>query len=1179
MKSTHKYISKENEKKMLEEILSLLPMDYINMIRNKDNKFFINEINNPKLYDLKTQCYETPNSLNFIDCIIIRKTIMELLKKNKNKQIIDKLISTNIKYCIIKNKIICAYKEFIYIGILNEKNIFHSEIIIKYNDLATYNLIINDLKNNSFDYFVNNINITNNNKGKYKDANNELIILDEKYLIKQNIPNMPNIPKQPIKPSNYNTHNPSDNTKKRPMSSNKYSKNVVNKNIKILLYIMIDMNKIKKKVENSLKINKYKEKYYPVNSEILEQYLKNNNFLRIYQNQKLNSIINNCDANDLSNEEIFININSYFEGMNIPNGNILFKKDINNKKIWLLNNIFCFNNFILLSSETINLLNNISTKEFEDITYSFNDKKIYMIFNQSKCIEIYNLNQQNYITLEFFFVFDSFYEFKNQLSNITKIGYKSYLERYTIFKKEDYSSPIFINDNKNVGYAYNYNNYNNTHNSKYLENFTLISMIKLYFTYEERKIKENTFKNGKYNLINNQLIKEIKSFYNYSTLENELNNINEAKIIINIIKNENNNINDLLSNKKIHMIIQELSNQILAKFKEKYKENINDFIKEEPELKAIDNKYIMYYNDFELIPQNIYNILFKNKNNDYSSNNYINIYSTKKYIYFQLPEIINESNSQKFILEIGSLKENIFIPNYILVYSTKENYEYAINNFTKKNDLDYLLDNFNFEENNSGILYDGQNNEIGLIYNLKNNQKKINKNNNNNTFRKSFNNNNNNYNNKYNNRYNNENKKIINNYNILSNDNIKPQQQNNNFFNIQNNFISVSIPEPRLFSPSNNNMSKIEFINNIKNIKQEFSKPLLIGLQSIGDSPLYMNAVLQCFCQIDKLVDYIKYKQNVQEKIETYKNNKRINLISSFKLLIDNLWPSQGNSNYLLKNNNNYYFAPYGIKDIFYLLNPGLKNSTIPNDLIDLILNHLHNELNKNSQNNMCSNSIINFSDKLQVFNNFFQNFKDNRSIISGYFFGIYQKSEICSVCQNPYYNYNSFHSLYFDLWKIKSFKIEKQQFNNYYTENLNIYDCFEYHRRIEYQIGNNILFCQKCQNNNKYYQETIIFSAPIILIISLNLTKELQNQIKFDLYENITLNNYLENNKDNSCYDLRGIVAYNLQNGKYIAFCKSPIDQRWYKYNDDYVCLMDNNIISEINSSFFPCVLFYQKK
>ena len=371
-------------------------------------------------------------------------------------------------------------------------------------------------------------------------------------------------------------------------------------------------------------------------------------------------------------------------------------------------------------------------------------------------------------------------------------------------------------------------------------------------------------------------------------------------------------------------------------------------------------------------------------------------------------------------------------------------------------------------------------------------------------------------------------------------------------------------------------MNKIEFT--IKHIKQEFSKPLLIGLQSIGDSPLYMNAILQCFCQIDKLVDYIKYNPNVQKKINDYISNNRGNLISSFKLLIDNLWPSQGNVNNILTNDNNYYFAPYKIKDIFYLLNPGLKNSIIPNDLIDLILNQLHNELNKNLQNNMSSNMFKNYSDKSQAFNNFLQNFKNNCSIISDYFFGVYQQCEICSVCQNNYYNYNSFHSLYFDLWKIKSFKMEKQQYNNYYPDNLNIYDCFEYYRRIEYQIGNKIIFCQNCQNNNNYYQQANIYSAPVILIISLNLTKELQNQIKFDLYENITLNNYLEINKDNICYDLRGIVAYNLQNGKYIAYCKSPIDQQWYKYNDDYVSLMNNNnIISEINSSFFPSVLFYQ--
>ena len=57
----------------------------------------------------------------------------------------------------------------------------------------------------------------------------------------------------------------------------------------------------------------------------------------------------------------------------------------------------------------------------------------------------------------------------------------------------------------------------------------------------------------------------------------------------------------------------------------------------------------------------------------------------------------------------------------------------------------------------------------------------------------------------------------------------------------------------------------------------------------------------------------------------------------------------------------------------------------------------------------------------------------------------------------------------------------------------------------------------------------------------------------------------------------MKGIVACDLQTGQYIAYCKNPINQQWYKYIEDLVNLINNNILDEINNSFFPCVLFYQ--
>ena len=145
-----KYIYKKNVDDIIKEIISLLPEEYKNLIQKKNINEFIKEINNIEYYNPKTLNYKSPDVINFIDCFLIREEIIDLLIKNKNEQIKNKLNNLCFKYSIIKDKSICAYKETIYIGKLNEQNIFQSEIIIKYNDQESYDEIINDLKNNSF---------------------------------------------------------------------------------------------------------------------------------------------------------------------------------------------------------------------------------------------------------------------------------------------------------------------------------------------------------------------------------------------------------------------------------------------------------------------------------------------------------------------------------------------------------------------------------------------------------------------------------------------------------------------------------------------------------------------------------------------------------------------------------------------------------------------------------------------------------------------------------------------------------------------------------------------------------------------------------------------------------------------------------------------------------------------
>ena len=85
--------------------------------------------------------------------------------------------------------------------------------------------------------------------------------------------------------------------------------------------------------------------------------------------------------------------------------------------------------------------------------------------------------------------------------------------------------------------------------------------------------------------------------------------------------------------------------------------------------------------------------------------------------------------------------------------------------------------------------------------------------------------------------------------------------------------------------------NNLKYQNNTPEKRVNFASPPRIGLQNIG-ATCYMNATLQCFCHIEKFVNFFKYSEQVVSMVKNDKNN----LTSSFKLLIEKLWPN----NYIL---------------------------------------------------------------------------------------------------------------------------------------------------------------------------------------------------------------------------------------------------------------------------------------
>ena len=333
-------------------------------------------------------------------------------------------------------------------------------------------------------------------------------------------------------------------------------------------------------------------------------------------------------------------------------------------------------------------------------------------------------------------------------------------------------------------------------------------------------------------------------------------------------------------------------------------------------------------------------------------------------------------------------------------------------------------------------------------------------------------------------------------------------------------------PEQKVIIPNNNEIierRKGLSINNngdsySNSIIKYFTKAPQIGLSNIG-STCYMNATLQCFCQIEEFASFFKYDNYVNTISTKYSNLSKDCLTSSFKILIEKLWPS--NFSY------ERYYKPVEFRKKIARMSPLFEKmeANDAKDLVNFIIMTLHEELNRslqtsNNYNYSPNNVKIN---QIEIFNDFYQEYiKAFRSKISDIFYAIQETQTKCLNCKFVQYNYQAYFFLVFPLDEVKKYAINKTQIhnqsNNIFNNNVN----------INMNAANNVVFNNVNNVNMKYNFNFNINNFPQ------NMNNNINNNItnnNMNFNNNIQGFNYGMNNSNNNMNNKSNMAYNNMMN------------------------------------------------
>ncbi|KAG8184550.1 hypothetical protein JTE90_012639 [Oedothorax gibbosus] len=324
-----------------------------------------------------------------------------------------------------------------------------------------------------------------------------------------------------------------------------------------------------------------------------------------------------------------------------------------------------------------------------------------------------------------------------------------------------------------------------------------------------------------------------------------------------------------------------------------------------------------------------------------------------------------------------------------------------------------------------------------------------------------------------------------------------------------------------------------------------------VGLNNLGNT-CFMNAVLQCLCHTQPLVDYCvkgSYISDVNHRSPT-----RGDLVKAFAEFVKKLTDPKLNCS----------ISPHELRREVQRYAPRFcgDHQQDAQEFLRYLLQGIHDDINrvkyKSTRKDECGSN-----DAQQIW----RRYKEiDDSLIVDLFAGQLKSTLKCTTCNNDSITYDPF-------WDL-SLPIPDGYRNS------SLRSCFNLFSSPEYLDGNNKPYCEVCKKKSRSTKKIEVNKFPKVLVIHLKRFSATSYGQKLNMTIDcpLVLSNVSEFSSqtctgDNCSYALYGVVDHDGSNnsGHYTAKCRNPLTKEWSDFNDSRVTRASNNVVT--SKSY---ILFY---